>query len=143
MAKKFIATVLAASIAFTSVSVAPARAADSGEIGRLILGAGALIIIGSAIANSNNNTTVTRHQPRVIHRPHVTPRHRKVAPAACVRNSKWERGPRRILTRGCVNKNMRHADRLPNVCKTRIKGKNGARTVFGAKCLRNHGWTFG
>lgn len=81
MSKRFLATVLAASIALTSFAAAPARA-DSGEVGRFLLGAGTLFIIGSALSNSDRNrgrTTVTttrrRHVEPVYRNGHRNGRH--------------------------------------------------------------------
>lgn len=72
MTKKLFATVLAVSMAFTAIGTAPARAADSGEIGRFLLGAGALFIIGNEIAKNDRRSTVTRRYvepaPRVQYR---------------------------------------------------------------------------
>jgi hypothetical protein len=55
MSRTFIAAVLAASIAVTGFSAAPARALDQGEATRLFLGATALFLLGNAAANANKN----------------------------------------------------------------------------------------
>ena len=142
MSKSIIASVLAASIAFTSLSATPVRAADSGEIGRFLLGAGTLFIIGSAISNSNRNrdTTVTRRHTEPTYR--VKPR-RKVVPSACLRHNRFDNGPRKFFGQRCLNNNMRNAHRLPNQCRRTIWTNRGQRNVFAARCLRRNGWTFG
>lgn len=143
MTKRFLATLLAATIAVTSVSTAPARA-DSGEIGRLLLGAGALFIIGSALSNNNRqrdrDEVVTRRRDEPRHR--VQPR-RKVVPSACLRVNRSDSGPRRYFGRRCLSNNMRQVNRLPNYCKRNIWTNRGQRTVFAARCLRKDGWVFG
>ncbi len=144
MTKKLIASVLAASIAITGMTAAPARALDNGELGRLIFGTGALIIIGSALANRNNNNNngaVVTRRGGDADRPRR--HHRKIAPARCVRHSHFNNGPRRFLGQRCLNRHMHNAHRLPSACKRKVYTNNGRRNVFGARCLRNHGWTFG
>ena len=145
MTKGFIAAVLAASIAFTGMSTAPARAADSGEIGRFLLGAGTLFIIGSAIANSDRRY---RDRDHVVTRRHVDPRprvkpRRKVVPSACLRVNRWDNGPRRFFGQRCLRNNMHRVGRLPGHCKRKIWTPRGARNVFAARCLRRNGWVFG
>jgi hypothetical protein len=149
MTRKFLATVLAASMALTSVSVAPARA-DSGELGRFLLGAGALVIIGSAISNSNRNRGRVEPTRRYVEptRRYVEPapriRHQhKVVPSACLRVNRTDYGPRRYFGQRCLNNNMRKAWRLPESCLRAVPGRHGQRAVFAAHCLRRNGWTFG
>ncbi|MDJ0630650.1 MAG: hypothetical protein QNJ44_20510 [Rhodobacter sp.] len=151
MTKRLIATVLAASLALTSVAATPARAADSGEIGRFLLGAGALFIIGSAIANNDRRHKYNNRSydsDRYVTRRHVDPRprvkpRRKVVPSACLRVNRWNNGPRRFFGHRCLSRNMRHVGRLPIACHRKIWTNRGQRSVYHARCLRNHGWVFG
>ncbi len=145
MTHRLIATVLAASLALTSAAATPARAADSGEIGRFLLGAGTLFIIGSAIANRDRRY---RDNDRVVTRRHVDPIHRvkprrKVVPSACLRFNRWDNGPRRFFGSRCLSRNMHRAGRLPGACYTTIWTNRGTRGVYAARCLRRHGWVFG
>jgi len=147
MSKRFFATFLSATIILTSLSTAPARAADRGEMTRLLLGAGTILFLGHALSNSNrnhNSGTVTRrrgdgnhHNPR-----HIQPRH-KVVPSACLRVNRFDRGPKRYFGNRCLNNNMRNAWRLPDHCLRTVRTNRGKRTVFGARCLRQNGWVFG
>jgi len=144
MTKRFLATLLAATIALTSVSAAPAIAGDRDKLGKFLLGAGALIIIGSAISNKNRH----RDSDHVVTRRHVEPTHRvkprrKVVPSACLRVNRSDHGPRRYFGRRCLNNNMHHAGRLPGSCIRQVWTRNGHRSVYGARCLRNNGWVFG
>ena len=139
MTRKFLATALCAALALTSVSTTPVRAADTGEIGRFLLGAGTLFIIGSAISNSNRRGTVQRHD----HRPTVVTPRRKVAPAACIRHNRFDQGPRRFLGRNCLRNNMANFHRLPSHCLRTVWTNRGQRNVYGARCLRRSGWVFG
>ena len=144
MTKRFLTTLMVFTIALTSVSVTPAAARDRDRLGKFLLGAGALIIIGSAISNNNRHRDTDHVVTRRHSKPnyHVTPR-RKVVPSACMRVNRSDRGPRRYFGRRCLNNNMRHAGRLPGSCIRNVWTRNGNRSVYGARCLRNNGWVFG
>jgi len=143
MTKQFMATLLAATIALTTVSTAPARAADNGEIGRFLLGAGALFIIGNSIANSNKNRghVVTRTSPPPREHVVVKPR-KKYVPVSCLRHNRYDQGPKRYFGKRCLRNNMAKVHRLPGNCLRQVWTKHGHRTVYGARCLRKHGWKF-
>lgn len=70
MTKRLIATIAAAAIGLTAVSAAPAKALDSRDIGRILLGTGAVIVLGNALSkhNKRRNTKVYRHHTRPVHR---------------------------------------------------------------------------
>lgn len=139
MPKSLLASLLAALLAVTSVTATPARAADTGEIARFLVGAGALFIIGNAISNSNRHSHATRNtHKRVI----VAPR-RKVVPSTCLRFNRSDHGPRRYFGRNCLSRYMSSAHRLPSACVRTVYTREGRYSVFGARCLRNHGWVFG
>ncbi len=151
MFKRLTATALAASIALTSAFVAPARAADTGEIARGLLGAGVLLYLGNELSKNNRSYTTRRYveprhvQPRYDHdhpRQRVK-RNRKVVPASCLRTNDYRNGPRRYFASQCLSKNMRNAGRLPGQCRTEVQTRRGWRNVYGAYCLRQFGWTFG
>ncbi|WP_172300344.1 hypothetical protein [Pseudoruegeria sp. HB172150] len=100
MTKRLIATVVAAAVAMSAFAAAPARALDSGELGRLLLGTGAVIVIGSAIANNNKNhnnrnkgLVVNRNKPHYTYRPAPNRgRNALVVPQQCLRghgNKLW------------------------------------------------------
>ena len=151
MTKRIIATALAASLALTSLSTTPARA-DAGEIARFAVGAGVLLLLGNAIAQNNRNSNrapVTRRYedpaPHVVHRDADRPRYekrRKFVPSSCLRENRWDNGPRRFFGQRCLSNNMRNFDRLPNQCRTVIWTDRGRRSVFAARCLRKNGWKF-
>jgi len=133
MTRHLIGAVLAASLALTNFTAAPARAADTGEIGRFLLGAGALFIIGSALSNNSSGHVERRSPPR----PGVHPHPRRVLPGYCVTHVRTHNGPRRVLGRHCLR---RHAGFVPNVCRWVVHGHNGSRVVYGARCLTRHGY---
>ena len=142
MTKRIMATMLAFSIAITSFASAPVQAADRGEIGRFILGAGALIILGNELSKHNrNNGNVTRHNNNNTY-THVKPR-RKVVPSACLRHNRFDNGPRKFFGKRCLRNNMASFHRLPGHCARTVWTHNGRRNVFAARCLRKNGWVFG
>jgi hypothetical protein len=63
MSRKFIAAIVAGSIAITGFASAPANASDR-DIVRFLAGATALVIIGKAISDDRDR----RHQPQIITR---------------------------------------------------------------------------
>ena len=102
MTKGLMATMLALSVAFTSVSTTSARAQDAGEIGRFLLGAGALFAIGSAIGNrNNNNNRGTVHVQRNNHNYTTPAGHHYQAQAACARHDKYGN---RYISQRCMRK---------------------------------------
>lgn len=162
MTKRFLASVLAASMAITSLSTAPARA-DAGEIARFVVGAGAILLLGNAIARQNRenkNARVSRRyedpQPRVTRRhvhpaPSETRRHvdpaprntrRMLVPSSCLRENYSDYGPRRYADERCLSRNMRDFSRLPDNCRTAIWTRKGRSAGYSASCLRRNGWTF-
>lgn len=152
MTKRFIAALLATSLAMTSLTAAPARA-DAGEIARFVFGAGALLMLGQALSNRDRDRdrdrdreTVTRRNVEPDRRVHRHPRvQRRVVPSECLRISRRHDGdgPRRFFPRRCLANNMANFNRLPDQCERRIWTRNGRRTVFAARCLRRNGWVFG
>lgn len=145
-AQRLTAGALAATLTLTSV--APVQAADKGEIGRFLLGAGALFVIGSALANANPKVTRAPHTPHVVTPPKVHPpvTHRpprNVVPVACLRHNQYAEGPRRYFGRRCLNKRMPQANRLPQGCLRSVWTQRGHRNVYAARCLRRSGWVFG
>lgn len=147
MSKKIVSTVLAAAMAFTTVGAAPARAADSGEIGRFLLGAGTLFIIGSALSNSNrhsthrNKGTYYSTTPPMKLDPGPRPRYRKVVPGACMRHNPYNQGPSKFFGKHCLSKY--NVGRLPSGCLTSVYTKRGYRNVYSAHCLKRKGWVVG
>ena len=158
MTRKLIATILAAAIAVTSVNAGTAQAGDRDAM-KIIVGATALAIIGSAlVAEQNRNRTTPsyqgpRHQPQppVQDRWQDRPGH----------DQKWQRRyeeprPRRIsLNRDCLMtvrgqegwtegyalrcaQNTTRAE-LPSDCVRRNYAQ-GPRMYYSAQCLRRNGF---
>lgn len=86
MTKKFLAAILAASLAMTAVSTAPARALDRDHTAKLIIGVGTLFALAHAFGQNKRSTT--RHVNRNYnHNYQPRPRHPSnaiVVPSHCV-----------------------------------------------------------
>ncbi len=144
MFKRLTAVALSASLALTSLTAVPARAADSGEIARAILGASVLLYLGHELSRQNRGYTTRRYvEPRYDHDRlrRGLRHHRKVVPAACLRHNDYRDGPRRYFGRHCLSKRI-DVSRLPDYCRTAIHTHRGWRTVYSAQCLRRDGWKF-
>lgn len=121
MTKKFIATVLAATIAMTSFSALPAAAKPNDGV-RVLQGLAALYIVSRVIKDNKSHrqpaaAPTRQHQkPVVIHR-------------GSNRNHRIDR-----------TKHQRNTVTLPNRCKRQSVGR-GHRNVYDANCLRRHGYT--
>ncbi|MGR3662287.1 MAG: hypothetical protein ACU0CA_14070 [Paracoccaceae bacterium] len=71
-------------------------------------------------------------------------RHSKInknLPGSCFFNLRTPYGPRGVYGKKCLNETMRNANRLPIACHDNVNIRHGRRSqVFGARCLRNHGY---
>ncbi|SLN67768.1 hypothetical protein ROJ8625_03484 [Roseivivax jejudonensis] len=161
-------TLIAAAIAtaFVPASVAPARAADRDDIARILGGAAALAIIGSAV-NAARDTDHDRDKRRVVirdrdrddhrfrdrdRRHHVRPGHRgrilrhesrRTLPARCLRRVETRHGrDARLLGTRCLLRNGVAAYRLPDACRQLVRLRGGVHQAYDARCLRKRGYRF-
>ena len=143
MSRKFISSVMIAAIAATglSFSAAPARA-GSDDLAKVLIGATALVIIGSAIAgkdkSSNNDYHVTRPskpKPVKVHKAR-----RKALTAACVRKHNTYDGKVKVFGQRCLHKHYAYADSLPRHCKVRLSTYKGTKRGYSIPCLREEGY---
>ncbi|WP_299349500.1 hypothetical protein [uncultured Shimia sp.] len=147
MSRKFIATIVATAIAVTGIASAPARA-DSDDIAKLLFGAAAIYAISRAVKDDKSRvSTTSRDYPPYARRPDLKPRPlpdraRRFAPipANCLKYHETNRGTVRMIGQRCVNRNYRHAHRLPEACHFKTKTYNGKRQGYRPKCLRKHGF---
>ncbi len=141
MTKTLTASILALSIALTSVSAAPVQAASNDDLNRLFAGALTLFIIGKAIQNSNKS-----QRPTVTRRSHRHPQQRRrqfgrFLPEQCFFRVRTRRGARGVYSKICLREFIRHVDRLPRVCRDTIQVRYGRRAeVFDAECLSRRGY---
>lgn len=155
MTRKFIATILAAAISITSINVTTAQAGDK-EIARIIVGATALAIIGSAIASEQrkNNTRThytSPHRPRDGYwnnhgnnhghrykQPHYKkPQYRASVPQACLLSVRGHQGWTKGYAVSCAQRSTRA--NLPSDCVRRNYAQ-GPRLYYSPQCLRSRGF---
>lgn len=152
MKRQIIASTLAISIAFTSLSAAPAKAEH--ELGNFLFGLTALMIIGAA-ASSQNNDPVTTKRKNPVHQPvttshykpkkkrtHKQKRHIKKMPWECVakRRLHGREGPK-LIKANCAWNNVRRPNLLPDRCMITKDTRRGYRDFYVARCLRRDGWS--
>ncbi len=146
MPRKIIASVLALSMAFSGAATVPARAGND-EINRFIAGAITLFIIGKAIEESNKRKkpAVTRPRPTPLPLPAPAPKPpalRGFVPNECYFTLPRPGGGRRgVYGQACLKEVMLRPERLPRACLQTVQLRYGRPArVYGAKCLRNHGF---
>lgn len=148
MSRKFIGLVAAVSIAITGFAAAPARAGSDEDFAKILAG---IIVLGTVAAAIESNKKKKRARardydtPRVDHdRGHRPRGHRRNArrlPADCLRVTNTRNGRMRYFASRCLQRNYRHADRLPRFCRTRVERANGrVARGYNASCLRNEGY---
>lgn len=137
MKKQIIASTLAAAVALTSFTAAPARAND--EVLKIIAIGTAIYLVGTALNDAQKQQAhASTSRPRTHHRKkrHV----RKILPDRCEVHV-WHRGKYRdFYKRRCTENNVRRPDLLPQACLTRVYFPRGWRSAYRAGCLRRHGW---
>lgn len=141
MSRKFIATILAASLTITAIGAAPARAGND-DLARFLFGATALVIIGNALSDSNGSAAPAP-RPRdhdYVHVPRVN--RAKVLPRQCQRRARTALGHKtKVLGAKCLNRNYTRAHRLPQNCRLPFWTQNGRRPGYLQNCLTQQGYT--
>lgn len=150
MTKSFFALVLAATVAVTGFTVAPARAGN-GDFAKALFGVAAIAVIASAI-DKNRKKSKPTPEPRYsrpeyeVHRGeghHRTAHSRKSfrqLPARCFGQYQTRHGALRGFGASCLHNSMRHADRLPQACVQKVRTRHGRDTIYGASCMRDYGY---
>lgn len=154
MSRKFIATVLAASLAITGFSASQARALSERDLAALLFGAVAIGIVGAAINDRSGRDRVVTHgydnwgdgyerRPTQKPKPRPLPHRasRKQLPAKCLRAFETRRGTVRMYTKRCLKNNFRFYNRLPQVCRTTVRANHKKRTGYTARCMRQQGYS--
>lgn len=143
--RKFIAFVLATSIAITGFSAAPARADD--DVAKFIAGLAVLGILGAAInKHDRRNDHVTRAPSNPVYTPprRTRPLPQRVArydlPGKCLRHYHTFRKGQNLLGQGCLNKHYRHAKALPQQCRVTFWNGRRHKNAFKPRCLKRNGY---
>ncbi|MDC0659140.1 hypothetical protein N6L27_14135 [Leisingera sp. SS27] len=156
--RKFIALIVAAAIAITGFSAAPARADN--DVAKILGGLALLGILGAAIKHSrdkddhavtrtynppqNHSHNRHRHQGRNRHGGHVKPLPQSVRrydlPAHCVRYFPRYSSNYPLAAKGCLDRNYGYTHKLPQVCKVTFWNGKHNRTGYKPGCLKKHGY---
>ncbi len=141
--RQFIATVLAAAVAMTGLTAAPARADN--DAAKVIAGVAALAIIGAAVADANKSK-----RPKVIYpAPRAYGHHKHHARHKGYKAHKRHRAHQRHnrynrhvepyrghRQGGVIPRRATNRVALPNAC---LIANNGGRAVYSARCLERRG----
>ena len=153
--RTFISIILAAAIAVTGMTAAPARADN--DAAKVIAGVAALAIIGAVIAEERKDRRrkaaarnhVSKHQYNHGkryqdggHRYRYQKRSKRHAlPVRCRRDGFTRRGEVYGYGRRCLLNNYSQFNALPHDCAVRARGYNGGqRVIYSGRCLRKHGY---
>jgi hypothetical protein len=142
--RKFIAFVLATSIAITGFSAAPARAGD--DVAKLLAGLAVLGVLGVAISKERRkNRTVSRNtvEPAPVHtQPRPLPPRiaRYDLPGKCLRYFPAFRDGRNLVGQKCLRNNYRHVNALPQQCRVTFWNGRRHKSAFKPRCLRRNGY---
>ncbi len=145
MHRKFIALILATSVAVTGLSAAPAFA--DGKTARQFGWLALLGIVALAVQDSNRKRAVTRNYtyttpPRATPAPRALPPQvsRKVLPQQCLRRRNVDGRQRNLFGAGCLNQNRIQVKSLPYACQLGYAEGRDYRIGYEPQCLREHGY---
>ncbi|MCD9147256.1 hypothetical protein [Pseudophaeobacter flagellatus] len=143
--RKFIALILAASLAITGISSTPVQAGN--DVGKVVAGLAVLGILGAALHDHNTRDrrreTVTRP-----HRPHRDPVTRPLPPrvgrydlpAQCVKYFPRFKNGRSLVAQNCLRRNYGRVKSLPRSCKVTFWNGRKNRSAYKPRCLKQHGY---
>ena len=135
MHRKFIALVLSAALAVTSLNAQPAHA-GSDDTAKWIAGLAALAIVGVALNERKKDRRKKRHaSPVRHHNPYLLP-------ARCRVTRNLQGNTIRGFGKGCLKRNNVNVQSLPRECAVRFRDRARDRrvTLFTGRCLRQHGY---
>lgn len=155
MHRKFIALIIAAATAITTLTATAAPARANEDFGKVLAGLAALAIIGAAIndAHKDHGPAVTRRSTRPVddwsRKPAVRPAPVRPLPSAvtrydlpqqCLRRFEGYRGNSRLLGLTCLQRNYRHTGSLPYACQVNFGNGRHNATGYEPVCLRERGY---
>ena len=140
MSRKFIATILAVTLAVTAFASKPAQAASEEDIAKIIAGAATIFIIGKAIQGSRDNDHDDKKSKRYVYKD------RDGGDRYKDKNDHRNRGRVIIQNHGRNDRGRdghwsysNRATPLPQACQVTARTRSGYETLFGARCLdRNY-----
>lgn len=166
MSRKFIASVLAASLAITSVSAMPAKAGND-DLVKFLAGATALVIIGKALDDNSSRSTYRykeqhrhhgehRHVEKYTYVPPVhkgrhyddrdyghsyRPHHKPALPGACETTVRVKSGHQTFLDNRCLARRSVDTRKLPSQCQVNVgRDRFGNINGYNSRCLERNGY---
>ena len=158
MSRKFIASVLAASLALTSFSAAPAKAGND-DLMRFLAGATTLVILGNALDGSYRDSGSSRTVQNGRDRSYDYDRGRNVRnndrnrqgyrahsnrenrlPPGCLTRARTSHGKQQVFGKACLREHYAHTSNLPRACRVQPTGHNAPRRAYSAGCLFDRGY---
>jgi len=145
--RKFIAFIVATSIAITGFSAAPARADE--DVAKFIAGMALLGILGAAINDARKNDRAVTQPHYYPHQPHhpggqvrpLPPKlHKYNLPAQCVQYFPHYSQTYPLASNLCLKRHYGSTRALPAACKVRFWNGRNHRVGFKPNCLRKHGY---
>lgn len=143
---KFIAAILGLSMAITGFSAPRARALESDDLAKILFGATALVIIGSAINNDRPKATPAyTSRPSARHDAHYHPKKHKPRgarlPSQCSKRYRTHQG-RTVQAYGkhCLERANYRTHRLPQACYIQKRGQRGRISGYKTSCLQRKGY---
>lgn len=150
--RKFIALILALSLAVTGFTAAPARADE--DVAKFIAGVVALGLIGAAVNDarkdhkreqktySHGNRGQANNNYQYGHRARPLPR--RVAkydlPGHCVKIVPEFSHSRTVVSQRCLARDYGYVDSLPGQCRTQVWNGHKQRIAYKTRCLEKHGY---
>ncbi len=148
------AAAISSLMAVTSLSVTatPARA-DNQNVAGILIGLGALYVVGRAIQERRDDRRSTAAAAPAPAAPVAPPQnsgqrgngHRNqtlIAPAHCFveGNDRVTRQYYRGYRARCMQNNVARPGSLPPQCVTRVTTDRGPRNIYAGRCLAQNGW---
>lgn len=129
--KKLLATVLAASLTFTSVASTPARAEmNPDDVAAAIFGLAFIAGLASAMNNRNNND---QHDGR-------DGRMRYALPGECLREFEGVRRDFYGFGQRCLSRSGVNINRLPERCERDVMLRRGWGVAYPQRCMEREGF---
>ena len=153
--RKFIAMILALSLAVSGFSAAPARADE--DVAKFLAGVVALGLIGAAVNDarkdrkrevytyshgSRSHDDGRRHRDEYRHQPRPLPKHvaKYDLPAHCVKIVPQYSQSRTVVSHHCLSKNYGYVNSLPGQCRLSVWNGHKQRTAYKTRCLEKNGY---
>lgn len=146
--RPLIALSLAAGIALTPVSAAPAKAGND-ELAAFIAALTAMVVIGAVIEDGRDRD---RGRDRTVRRWDRD----KVLPESCLKSYRARDGVKAYFSKRCLKRSFRHFQRLPDRCEKTVRVRTRDRdrgwerdgqtrrfkrvNVYKPRCLRRAGY---